>query len=397
MSEIKVNTGSMNTVASLEQDYAKQMQRFMSEISDVKRSLGFKVKSRAKIDSQLQTMINVSEKNVNRLNKLSTTLSNAAGSYVDTEKRIVDHVPTGLGVKSIIEIIANLINGLPRHMPTGYVPFILPNLINIGVLVVGPVVFGTPTGQSWADKMKNSVALLSGSASTGGTFLGHKYGLTAEGDLLGATTSGKAGAKWAPSKGEAGFEYSGTAEAHLVHGKVTGNYGILKAEREVTVGQVSATGGVGASLFKDGKFSPQLKANAKVEAKGVTVSGTNTIGNDKFNAHAKSEGTIGKASAEVGGELGKISYTDKNGVSHSGYGAHGKAGAEACVFEGKASGGFNLFGIKFDVGVSGKALSVGATAEGSVTTGGVSGKIGGSLGIGGGLEFNIDWSNFKLF
>lgn len=65
--------------------------------------------------------------------------------------------------------------------------------------------------------------------------------------------------------------------------------------------------------------------------------------------------------------------------------------------QGKVSGGFTIFGIKIDAGVTGKAGGAGVSAEGKVTTGGVSGKIGAGLGLGAGVEISIDWSNFSLW
>ena len=78
-------------------------------------------------------------------------------------------------------------------------------------------------------------------------------------------------------------------------------------------------------------------------------------------------------------------------------GVEAKVGAEAYLAKGELSGGVSVFGIDIDVGVSGTAGGVGASAEGSVTTGGVSGSIGGSFGLGAGLELSIDWSDFVLW
>ena len=78
-------------------------------------------------------------------------------------------------------------------------------------------------------------------------------------------------------------------------------------------------------------------------------------------------------------------------------GAKCKVGAEAYLAQGKVSGGFTIFGINIDAGVTGKAGGAGVNAEGKVTTGGVSGKIGAGLGLGAGVEISIDWSNFSLW
>lgn len=93
-----------------------------------------------------------------------------------------------------------------------------------------------------------------------------------------------------------------------------------------------------------------------------------------------------------------LTYKDETtGQTKTELGAKGKVGAEAYLAQGKVSGGFTIFGIKIDAGVTGKAGGAGVSAEGNVTTGGVSGKIGAGLGLGAGVEISIDWSNFSLW
>lgn len=248
------------------------------------------------------------------------------------------------------------------------------------------------------DDWKMEGAVFAGSKTVSGSILGFDSTGKAEGDLVGGSIKTKSQAKWKPEKGEAGIEKSIEAEGHLAKGKLKGNIGLLGGEISGTVGSVGTTGKVGATLFKDGKFSPTLDAKLKAEAAAVKGSAEGKIGTDEHNAHIKGSGTLLGAEAEASGSVGKITYKDETtGQTKTEIGAKGKVGAEAYLAQGKVSGGFTIFGIKIDAGVQGKAGGAGVTAEGKVTTGGVSGKIGAGLGLGAGLEISIDWSNFSLW
>lgn len=244
-------------------------------------------------------------------------------------------------------------------------------------------------------KLEGSVA--EGKKSTEGKVLGFDSSGSAEGDVIGGSIKTKSKAKWSPEKGDAGIEKSIEAEGHLAKGKIKGNIGLLGGEIGGTVGSVGASGKVGATLFKDGKFSPSLDAKVKAEAAALKGNAGVKIGTDEHNAHIDGKGTVLGAEAEAGGSAGVITYKDeKTGATKTELGVKGKVGAEAYLAKGSVSGGFTIFGIKIEAGIEGKAGAVGVSAEGRATTGGVSGKIGGALGLGAGVELSIDWSNFSL-
>lgn len=203
--------------------------------------------------------------------------------------------------------------------------------------------------------------------------------------------------KYKPEEGEVTAEKSVAAEGYVAQGKLSGSFGLAGASVTGTIGAVSAKGSVGATLFKDGKFSPALTAKAKAEAAAVKGEVEGTIGSETNNAHVKASGKLLGATAEASAAAGKITYENSSGKTVSAYGVQGKVGAEAYVAEGKVSGGFTLFGIEIDLGISGKAGGAGVSASGQVTTGGTSGSIGAGLGLGLGLEISIDWSNFSLW
>lgn len=248
------------------------------------------------------------------------------------------------------------------------------------------------------DDWKIEGAMIVGKATTKGSVLGFDSSRTTEGDLIGGSIKTKSNAKWNPGKGDAGIEKGVEAEGHFAKGKLKGNIGLLGGDVSGTVGTVVASGKIGATLYKDGKFSPALEAKLKAEAIAAKGSAEAKIGTDEINGHIKGSGTLLGAEAEASGSVGKITYKDETtGQTKTELGAKGKVGAEAYLAQGKVSGGLTILGIKIDAGVTGKAGGAGVSAEGKITTGGVSGKIGAGLGLGVGVEISIDWSDFSLW
>lgn len=224
------------------------------------------------------------------------------------------------------------------------------------------------------------------------------------GEVLGASYDIKSGAKatWKQNeKGEweydeLGIEYAIVGEAHVAKGSAKGNIGYLFGNVNAKVGEVSAKGGIGAGLYQDGKFSPQLYAELSGKVVGLKGDAEIGCGTEHNNVHVKGEGEVGVAEAGVSGQIGKITYTDDKGKKKQAYGVKGEAGAEAYVATGSIEGGFSICGIDIDIGISGKAGGAGGKVGGYATTGGVSGSISGGLGVGLGLEIAIDWSDFHL-
>lgn len=235
-----------------------------------------------------------------------------------------------------------------------------------------------------------------GVASTG-SIAGMDVSGKAEVDALGASVTAEKSAEWDITEKNAKIGTSIKAEVYGVKGEAEGNIGYLNGKVSGTVGKVGATGEVGISLYEDGKLSPAITAELKVEAKAAEGEAEAKIGSEEHNVHVNAKGSFlgAEAGLEVG--AGKITYTDDDGKQISAIGVKAEAGAEAYVAEGTVSGGFTLFGIEVDVGVTGKAGGAGAKAGGRVTTGGASGEVGLGLGLGVGVKIDIDWSNFKLW
>lgn len=213
--------------------------------------------------------------------------------------------------------------------------------------------------------------------------------------ILGYEADGIAEAKWKPQDGEAKIQYGGELEGYIARGNASGNFGILGGSGEVSAGNAAVSGGIGLTLFDNGKFSPAIGAEVKAEASVLEGKGEVYLGDENNNVHVKGSGTVLGAEASAEAKIGVITTTDPaTGETVTSYGVKGEAGAEAYLAEGKVSGGISIFGIDIDVGVSGKAGGAGVKAGGSVTTNGISGEVGVGLGLGGGVEISVDWSDF---
>lgn len=222
-------------------------------------------------------------------------------------------------------------------------------------------------------------------------------GVAGVGGLPGVSGKFFPGLTWDPAEKESELIiYQEHREKSTTSGKISGGLGALSASMEGKVGSSEVTGTVGLSLYKDGKLSPALEMELKSEIAAFKGEASAQYGNEQFNGHVEAEVGVGVLESELAVGAGVITYTDKAGNQKTELGLQGKAGAAAYVTSGKVSGGLTIFGI--EINITAKAhVGAGFEAEGRITTGGVSGSIGGSLGLGGSLEISMDWSNFSLF
>ena len=234
-----------------------------------------------------------------------------------------------------------------------------------------------------------------------GYFLGNNPSVNIDSEWLGGSINGKSKVTFGidPDTGlkdvraEVGFD----AEGHLLDGSITTNLGMLSGNAGLTIGAIGASGKIGGSLYKDGKFAPAIEAELKANVAVAKSSAGVSYGSEKNNAHINTEGTLFGAEAEASGRAGVITYEDKTGNVKTEVGVEGKLGAEAYIAKGKISGGFTIAGIKVDVGIGGNLGGAGVSAESRLTAGGAKGKIGAGLGVGGDIEVSIDWSNAEIF
>lgn len=188
-----------------------------------------------------------------------------------------------------------------------------------------------------------------------------------------------------------------SAKGHLAQGKVSGSIfgGIVGGSLAVVAGELAASGKVDATLYKDGKLQPNIRAEAKAEATALSGEAKATLGSDVNNLHAKADGKVLTAEAKAGAKAGIYTTKDANGNEITVAGVKAEAGAEAYVASGKVSGGFSIFGIKVDASLKGH-VGAGATVGGEVSSSHANLDFGAALGLGAGVSIGIDWSNFKI-
>ena len=240
-------------------------------------------------------------------------------------------------------------------------------------------------------------------ASAGALISTTAFGIPVSGSIgagyLGGELTGKTGFGVKKKDGKVdsvGIFAEGTASGYIgeIHGKAKNGISEISGSAKFITG--GATGSIGLSLVKDGKFTPQAVAKAKAEVAAASGKIENKMGNDDYNFHTNAKGKALSAEAEAQAGAGVITMTDENGKEYSTIGVEAGVKAEACVAKGEVSQGFTIMGIKFDVGVEGKVLSAGAHAGVKANTGGIKGNIGASLLLGIGLNFSIDWTGFHF-
>lgn len=257
------------------------------------------------------------------------------------------------------------------------------------------------SGSKETKEGENSAAVWKKSAGIVGTILGMKSAGEASVNLLGGSWNGKftSGIKYdEDGKLSSVSLISGSvsAEGHCIQGGVKGNIGPLMGSVKGTAGKISAKGEVGVTLYKDGKLAPQIGIGGELSAVGVEGEAEVGLGTENNNIHGKASGKVGAAKVKGEAGVGKITYETDSGEKKTGYGVKGEVRAEAYAAEGTVSGGVEIFGIKIDVGLTGKAGGGGVKVGGYATTGGVSGSFHGGLGLGAGIDVSIDWTGFKL-
>ncbi|MDD3253304.1 MAG: hypothetical protein PHV18_12180 [Lachnospiraceae bacterium] len=398
MEEFKVVTKKLRTAG----DQVSQMAREMESMNESVRRIRSNLRNKIVREEQIGQRLNQISDAMDEVEKRMTQYAGKAGVisvlYNQTEQKVREFgtvkdsgVITGAGAAVV---------GAGGAMSTGG---------GEGGGAGGGGGRGGAESETGTEEPKKSVAWVEGHVQKDGKIGDIDTHGEASGEIGGASYDTKltSGIKWKQEKDENGnitrkledlslIGASIVGEAHLLKGSAKGNIGLLGGEVNATVGKVSAKGEVNASLYQNGKLSPQLKAGVGASAVGAEGDANVTLGTDNTNVHTDAEGKLGVAKAEAEAQLGKITYKTEDGSEVvEGYGVSAKAGAEAYLAEGKVSGGVTILGIKIDAGISGKAGGVGATASGCATTGGVKASVGLGLGLGLGLDISVDWTGFK--
>lgn len=378
MSEFKVRVQNLySTMDSMEQ-LETVLKQSANEVLTIKRNLTAQIRQRERIDNRLVAASNQLGTQGQSVGRAVSVGRQVAALYQENEEHLIQscshsEVKPNLPNSKIIDIISKLqmIEISPEKLtvlgPGGQAPSAITSAIDLFPLL-------------W-DRFFPSNPLISGEIEGGLNFFGIDVSGKASGEILGYQYKKTSSAEWDTQKGKIGISAKREFELYGAKGEASWNIGNIihnSAEGELLSGTVSGT--IGATLFKDGRLDPSLEA--KISAGGSVASGKveQTVGSDDFNYHSSAKGELLTAEAEAKVSLGK------DGIEVS-------TGAEAYVAKGKISGGFTLFGIKFDATLEGKAGGAGAKVGGSAGPDSVSGEIGAGLGLGVGLKVKIDWSN----
>ena len=222
-------------------------------------------------------------------------------------------------------------------------------------------------------------AILGGEISGKGDFLGVSASGAVSGELLGGEVSLKPEAAFDLSKGNAYVGVKGKAAGHVAKGKAEGDWGLLHGEGEAAVISGAVEGELAASLFRDGRLDPSLKAAASAKASVLSGKSEARFGEEGNNVHVGAKGDVLTAHAGAEASFGK-----------DGFGAKVEAGAYAA--EGEVSGGIEFMGVKVDLIAKGKAGGAGIEAGFGASKGVIEGNLGAGLGLGAGVGFKVDFS-----
>ncbi len=408
MSEFKVSIRDLNATISEYGSLSSLLSQASQSVSGVKRSLQLQIAQRERINARLTACAGSLSGYRDSVNRLRAAGETVISLYQSTEEKLAGEGSGSpfskfledLGLPDVVDRITELLRDFYKNPR-------LPGFPSLGDLVgaiagaaagyVGATLNGGESKKGFGFGSPLEGSALNGEIGMEGEILGFSAGGSASGSLLNGSLKmkGVLGAKFDEKSGELdelGVGVGIKGEGHLASGKLEGHIGYAKGEVEGNVGNISASGEIGATLYEDGKLQPQIKAELKGEVSAAEGSAELQFGSDDFNRHVKASGKVLGAEAGVKGGVGFIEDKDGKKV----FGVQAEASAEAYLAEGEVSGGITLFGIKIDASISGKAGGAGVKAGGSATASGVSGEIGAGLGLGLGLKLSIDWSDFKL-
>ena len=391
MSEFSIHVNNVNQYTEDLRDYSKDILQLQIRLRTATTKLALQTMAQPMIRKKLNQLNEDMFTEYLKMNRMNRTASNAVNTYVKTEKSLLGE-NTSI-INGGIAVIGNIVYKISDFVDEK----IFLKLLSGGAAVL----CSGGADAAWKDLLTDginiSAAVAAVSGAVSGKIFGYDYDMSYSGDLLGGSIKTESDSEFDLESGNVYAESEITVEGHLASGSVEGSLGLLSGSATGTIGTAAVTGTVSASLFKDGEFNPELKAEIKGEAAVAKGSAQTSYGTDENNVHANAEGTLLGAEADASVKAGKITSTDANGNTKTEYGVEASAGAEVYIAEGEVSGGFTLFGIEINASVSGKLGGAGVSAGGKVTTSGVSGKIGAGLGLGAGIELSIDWSNFSLW
>lgn len=394
MPKIKVNTNKIGTYESDMQGVLSRVNSIMNKFNSVSRNLDWDIKAESNINSRLSVISRELSAESRGMSDMKRYLCQARSKYNEVESKnsrnLLKNEITGSGIGTKVFDGRNAIS-------------------NIGQAAVGKTglsfseVNFDKTYLTWCtgkDGLSDKGTVFSRPWSFEKDFVDHKFEVNTEISPPDIDVSTKFSPKviWDIEKGDISADLINvSAGSCLAKGSIAATYGQAGIVASANVGEVAVSGKIGATLFKDGKFAPEIGAGVKAEVNAAKVDVKTNIGSEENNLHGKVSGQFLGYVAAAKLNVGKIEYVDSEGNKHTKYGVETDIGAESYVAKGSISGGITIFGINIDVSVEGKAGGGGAKAGGGVTNSSASGEIGLGFILGLGAKVNVDWSNFTLF
>lgn len=393
MAEFHVRIRELEAAAEAFEKLAPLLAQMESEVSSVKRGLSFQIRQRQRIEVRLTKVSQRLNSQNGAMRRLAAAGKESARLYQASEDKLVGMPErkvesakspgwlSGLIAKagSVLDII--------KHKPSIMLPWMnSPSLDAVLSFFKEGISIGGPVGAV-------SGSLLEGAWGVSGD-LG---AIAAGGSVLSGEAAAYGSATFDPFNknisAEAGFDATGS----LAHGEVEAHLGNLADfQAAATVGEVAASGSIGASLFdKDGHLSPSLQADLSGKASVLSGEVSTKVGTDDLNYSMNASGEVLSAEAEAHAGIGEITVHNPDGSTSKEYGVSANVAAGVHVAKGSASGCMEIFGIKIGASVAGD-IGAGVSAGGSVTSGSASFNVGAALGLGLEVGVNIDWSGFKL-
>ena len=408
MPEFEVKVQSLQNISSRQAQLAGQLNECAAEAENILHGLTMQIRQRERIDSRLREMKTTMERQSRAVSNLARTGEAIAALYQKTEdENSQQSALEALGFQpgAFVPSTLDTIFGGNSNGKYSFFDFVkdkwgnltpsqknlLKDLTELGIIsIIGSggsyVALGSLIGAT-IDPNKftglKEFTKIDKSGEKSGEIFGFGYKAT------GNVQTWKYDSDWKTNNntnlaesGNLSVGADGYRRGSLFDASGTLNFGNMSRNGDFSVGNAAVAGGLGATLFKDGKLAPGLHGNAKIEASAaqITIGGQNGA-DDDLNAHSTIKGWAGLVDAEANASL------DENGLNLL-------AGAEACGLKGEVTGGYTIGGLKLDVTASGKYAAIGARAGLALNTNALTVDIGAAFGLGFGLKVKLDWSNF---
>lgn len=377
MSEFKVKVNNVRGIIQDQNDIARQIRELEIEIRQVEYGLSFEIAQKERIRQRLRSARETTSSEYKGIYNATKALNQIADTYETTEAKLAGKEVNSLKLEAITDIsniIDTIITNLPEVLPPIFPDFILP-LILPGLLI--PINIEKFL-ETQGIKYENGKFSFSSSADLKDKFeysKNKKDLKESEMDIL------KAGSKK--------WKYSDTIfSSEEVVGNKNGTYARSKIELLKQEAFAELYGGLYQIDSKTGekKFRPGIGANIGYTLTGLSAEQEAQIGDEYLSAYIKTKETAGKIAFNGSAAAGLWDGDGKFNPT-----IHGKLAAEAILVEASAKAGLKILGA--DVGVEGAVnFGVGAHAEVGYKDGKISADIGGSIGIGASVKFEIDVS-----